>query len=174
MSFGAPTTREIFLRIALGTPCAGEEAYHAEIARCWPPLNSLLLDPASKIYNRVSGIVRLEVDSIYEPAQDGQHPGTVVFDVLLELTNLNPRAPADVAKPLLAKELKRICARDAVVRIKRVVPSETSGWHVRPAGSLELEGGFTGDMAQRLVLAGEVALEGPNPTVDGRRSFAVL
>ena len=174
MSFGAPTTREIFLRIALGTPCEGEDAYHAEIARCWPPLNTLLLDPASKIYNRVAGIVRLEVDSIYEPAHDGR-PGSVVFDVLLELTNLNPKAPADVAKPLLTKELKRMCARDAIVRVKRVVPSETSGWHVRPAGSLaELEGGFTGDMAQRLVLAGDVALEGPNPTVDGRRSFDVL
>jgi len=124
----ASTTREIFLRLALGTPCAGEDAYNAEIARCWPELNKLLLDQTSKIYNRVAGI---EVDSIYEPAQEGRHAGTVVFDILLELNNLNPKAPADVAKPLLARELKRICARDAIVRVKRVVPSETSGWHVR-------------------------------------------
>mmetsp|Transcript_29633 Transcript_29633/g.74554 ORF Transcript_29633/g.74554 Transcript_29633/m.74554 type:complete len:159 (+) Transcript_29633:76-552(+) len=152
----ASTTREIFLRLALGTPCEGEAEYHVEIARCWPGLNSLLLDPTSRIYNRVSGIVRLEVDSIYEPAQEGQHLGTVVFDVLLELNNLNPKAPADVAKPMLARELKRICARDAFVRIKRVVPSETSGWHARPAGSLP-DGGFTGDMTQRLVLSGDLA-----------------
>ncbi|KAJ1619281.1 hypothetical protein T492DRAFT_890610 [Pavlovales sp. CCMP2436] len=125
----ASTTREIFLRLALGTPCAGEDAYHAEIARYWPALNALLLDQTSKIYNRVAGVVRLEVDSIYEPAQEGKHAGTVVFDILVELHNLNPKAPADVAKPLLARELKRICARDAIVRVKRVVPSETSGWH---------------------------------------------
>jgi hypothetical protein len=167
----ASTTREIFLRVALGTPCAGEDEYHQEIARCWPALNALLLDQTAKIYNRVAGIVRLEVDSIYEPAQEGKHAGTVVFDILLELTNLNPKAPADVAKPLLARELKRICGRDttANVRVKRVVPSETSGWHVRPTG----DGDFAGNMAQRLVLAGEVALHAPNPTADGRRSFAI-
>mmetsp|Transcript_17348 Transcript_17348/g.43171 ORF Transcript_17348/g.43171 Transcript_17348/m.43171 type:complete len:176 (-) Transcript_17348:41-568(-) len=165
----AVTSREIFLRIALGSPCSGEDEYNAEISRCWPALNALFLDSKAPIYNRVKNIVRLEVDAIYEPAIPGGHQGTVVFDVLLELGNLNPKAPADVAKPLLQRELKRLCAPDALVRVKRVVPAEHSGWHMRTA----VDGGFAGDMAQRLVLAGPVELFEDNPTFDGRRSYAI-
>jgi hypothetical protein len=140
------STRELFLRLSLGTHCEDEFEYDAEVARCWPALHALLLDHNAPIYNRCAGIARLEVDAIFEPAEKLGGDGTVVLDVLLELRNLNPKAPADVAKPLLQRELKRLCSKAAVVRMKRVVPGD-GGWGV-------LTGGAKGNMTQRLV--GEV------------------
>ncbi|KAJ1619650.1 hypothetical protein T492DRAFT_890011 [Pavlovales sp. CCMP2436] len=141
----AVTSRELFQRIALGSPCSGEDEYNAEISRCWPALNALFLDSKAPIYNRVKNIVRLEVDAIYEPAIPGGHQGTVVFDVLLELGNVNPKAPADVVKPLLQRELKRLCAPDAQqARIAEM--SKTQGKDAANASQLLTPLNMAGDI----------------------------